>query len=258
MADETRTTPHTLARQILQQLETNTGANAMQSRTAASEAASTLLATNLDGLIALYFACEDADERDIVFERLVALEPIETHDFFDAMMHQDEDDFMRVAAASVLIARGHAGAVDTLLLQLQAGGDVALFEQALAGLVVVPGIALYPVLVTIWQDPTRESAERRAAMLGMETVDPEQASLAMVRFIDTLQDLRRFPDDQLEVAMAMLARQPQQAALEALQRLLARVAAMPCPDADAQEDRLELLGFVREGFDLVHSALAPA
>lgn len=257
MANETKTTPHTLARQILNQLETTTAASLAQSRQGAG-AAPNAGAPNVDELIALYFACEDADERDIVFERLLAVEPEQTLAFFQAMMREDEDEFMRVAAANVLIGRGEREAVDVLLAQLQAGGDVTLFEQALTGLALVPGVALYPVLVAIWQDPTRDAAERRAAMLGLEMVDPEQASRDMVRFIENLGDLRRFADDQLEVAMAMLARQPLQAGLEALERLAARIAALPGSDEEAQEDRAELLGFVREGLALVRSALAPA
>lgn len=258
MADETKTSAQSMARQILNQLESTTPAHMAQARSSSTEASPPISAATADELIALYFACEDADERDIVFERLVALEPLQTRAFFDAMMRDDEDEFMRVAAATVLVERGDVAAIAVLLEQMQSGGDVTLFEQALAGLLQVPGLALYPVLVAIWHDSGREPAERRAAMLGMELLDAEQASLAMVSFVDDLRNLRRFADDQLEVAMAMLARQPLPAGLAALERLAARIEAMACADTDAAEDQRELLAFVNEGVTLVRSALAPA
>lgn len=257
MTDEIKTAPQMLAWQILQQQATKSTDSFVRGRLNVPETMTVADASSVETLVALYFACEDADERDIVFERLTLLDFEQTQAFFVAMMLEDADEFMRVAAASVLVKQGDAAAADVLMAQLHSGGDVILFEQALAGLLLAPDPNLYTTLIKIWQDDARESAERRAAMLGMEQLEPQLASAAMVNFIDGLNPQGRFADDQLEVAMAMLARQPHNNAIAALERLAARVAAVPAADIDAQEDRKELLGFVHEGLALVRSALAP-
>jgi hypothetical protein len=88
-------------------------------------------------------------------------------------------------------------------------------------------------------------------------VDDVRSALAMVGFIESLHDVQSLPEDQIEVAMGIIARQPSDAGLAALEALNSRIAAIPCADVEAQETRDELCAFVGEGINLVQSALAP-
>jgi HEAT repeat protein len=208
-------------------------------------------------LIDLYFACDDADERDIVFERLQDAPPPQTQRFFLAMMQHDEDDFMRAAAANLLHARGEAQALPTLLQLLQDAADPALFDVLLQALLPVAGAALFGVLQAIWQEDGRDASVRRAAMLGMDAVDAAKTADALVQFIDAQQDPKRMPEDQVELAMILLAGEAKPEALAALERLAARIDALPAHDEDAEADRYALRAFIDEGTALVRSSLAP-
>ncbi len=211
-------------------------------------------------LIELYFTVEEPLERELIFEQLARLSTPVVEEFFVAMMHEDDDVFMRAAAAATLVrwAAGEASgasahgqaALAHLETIVQAPQDPVLHSFAIEVLTQLRGAAIYDTLKVLWLDRQRSASERREAMLGMEMADTGRALADFIAFIDSLDDVARLPDQEVEACMACFGRHAHVAAIPALQRLRERMVAQPFRDP---RDRTELLAFVDEGLALLVS-----
>lgn len=199
-------------------------------------------------LIDLYFDLEEPLECDVVFERLIALASPIVDDFLLAMVANDEDEFMRFAAAAELCRRGHAEATDYIEAELHQSTDDYFFEQAVRTLTEVRGAAFFPTLMGIWQDPGRDAAARREAMVNLEFCDTPRAMVELVAFVDSLTDPTALPDDQLEIAMAAFTRHGHTVAIGPLTALRQRILEAVFDDPAEQK---ELAALVQEGIDLL-------
>ena len=198
-------------------------------------------------LIDLYFELEEPAERDVVLDRLTAIPAPLVTDFLRTMMDEDEDEFMRAAAACELARRGVAEAMALLEEDLANPDEIFFFTNAIEGLAACRGPAFYDTLRDLWADPTRDSDERREAMKGMEQVDAPRALADFVALVDGQRDFQQFADDQVETAILLFARhqyEPGRQALLALRERLANAADL------AAEDRDELTALVQEGLGL--------
>jgi hypothetical protein len=198
-------------------------------------------------LIEVYFDLEEPAERDALFDRLVALRSPVVDEFLAAMMDEDEDDYVRAAAAAELARRGSPAAVARLEADLADPEEPFFFDNALQTLVAVRGPAFYDTLRALWHDAERDDAERRQAMLGLEAADLARALGDFVMFVEAQHDVSDLPDDQLEVAIAAFVRHEHRAALPALRGLAERISKAEI-DPDVRQDLSEL---VREGIDLL-------
>ncbi len=198
-------------------------------------------------LIEVYFQLEEPIERDLAFERITALDvPIVT-EFLRAMMEEDEDEYVRSAAAVELAKRGSAEAVALLEADLQDPEEPFFFSQAVQALSLVRGASFYDTLRSIWHDNERDAEQRREAMLGLEGLDTERALADFAAFIDGQAEIESMADDQVEVAMLAFARNGYKAAAGPLGNLKERVLKT---DLDPEE-REELAAFLQEGIDLL-------
>jgi len=198
-------------------------------------------------LIEVYFELEEPTERDALFDQLIAIEAPVVTEFLRVMMLEDEDEYVRAAAAAELARRGVAEAIEILTGDLEDPEEPFFFEQAVQVLAEVLGTEFYGTLVTLWQDPNRDADQRREAMLGLETIDAERALTDFISFIETIENIDTMADDQVEVAMMAFARHEHAAAKPALEKLRERVLAATI-DAD---ERTELAGFLAEGLSLL-------
>ena len=221
----------------------------------ASDAAQALAAppvvdpeTEARELIAVYFELEEPTERDVLFEKLIALDVPAVADFLRAMMEEDDDEFVRAAATSELARRGVPEAISALEADLTEPAEFFFFANAVETLADIRGPGFYDTLAAIFRDPARDADERRQAMLGMESVDTPRALADFVTFVAEQHDLAAMSDDQVEVAMLAFARHNYQEARPALVALHARIAVASDLDSDSRE---ELVGFVQEGIDLL-------
>lgn len=226
--------------------------------TASSAAASALAPPGVDierearELIEVYFELEEPAERDVVFDRLVALDTPSVADFLRVMMAHDGDEFVRAAAACELAARGDADAVAALEADLADPEELYFFENALDGLSRARGAAFYDTARELWLDAARDADERRAAMLTLESLDTSRALADFEAFVAAQTDLARMPDAELEVVMAAFARHGHRRGVTALQALRERIRGASDLDAD---ERDELAAFVQEGIDLIETEL---
>lgn len=220
----------------------------------------TTLADDLgpDALIDLYFDCDDADERDVVFERIASLEQEKTNAFFEAMMQNDEDEYMRVAAAELLAVRGNEVAKQVLYRLLEEQHDTDLFEQVLDALVRIDPEHTKLQCQQIFYNRDCDFVERRIALLVLESFDVQAALICAQKFIADLSQPEPRHGDLLELTIGVLVRTPvpeSQALLEAcMQRMQEHTGISPDMDQDDQEAWLALL---EEGLSMLHSALAP-
>jgi hypothetical protein len=218
-------------------------------RTPAEDGAEDAAEAEAATLIDLYFELEDAIERDVLFDQIVALsQPIVT-EFLRTMMEHDEDDYVRAAAAAELARRGSPDGLAALEADLVEPEELYFFEHAMQVLSELKGPAFYDTIEALWRDPERDADLRREAMVGMETSDPARAMADFVGLIESVTDVSHMPDDQIEVAMLAFVRHEHVAALAALQGLRQRIAAT---EMDADE-RAELVAFVQEGIDLLEA-----
>ena len=199
-------------------------------------------------LINRYFEIEEPRQRDRIFAQLMRQRNELVDEFLQAMMANDDDEFMRAAAAAELAKRGDTAAIAFLDGELQNPTDHFFFEQAARALGEVHGPAFYETLRDIWQDPQRDPPERREAMVNMESLAPARALQDFVIFTQSITDIGNLPDDRLEIAMAAFARHTFVAAIGPLTQLHQRILATPFEDA---EERDELAAFVAEGIDLL-------
>lgn len=197
-------------------------------------------------LIAVYFELEEPVERDALFNRISGNPSPLVTDFLRAMMHEDEDEYVRAAAAAELARRGVAEGFAALEADLEEPEELYFFEHSMQTLSELKGLAFYETAAAIWKNSERDADERREAMIGMETSDPTRALADFQAFIEAT-DIQAMADDQIEVAMLAFVRHGYHQASEALAGLRQRIAAAPL-DAD---ERAELEGFVQEGIDLL-------
>lgn len=200
-------------------------------------------------LIEIYFEIEKPEERDVVFDRISAVHAPIVDEFLRVMMQEDEDEYMRSAAAGELARRGDAIAVQLIESDLEEPDDIYFFEHAVEVLGALRGAPFYDTLQAIWHDSERDADQRRAAMVGMEAVDAPRALADMRRFIDAMVDVETLADDQLEVAMAAFARHAYTEATTPLRALHDRILASPLDD----EEKQELAGLVAEGLALLRA-----
>ena len=201
----------------------------------------------VEELIEVYFSLEEPTERDVVFDRIVALHSPLVPDFLFAMMEEDEDEYVRASAAAELAKLHKPEAIAFLEADLAEPEDLFFFENALHALGDVRGPAFYDTAKSLWQDKERDADERRAAMLCMETVDTPRAMADFVLFVESQTDIRHLEDDLLELAMIAFVRQGHRAAHSSLKALRERIANATM-DLDEQNELCEL---VQEGMDLL-------
>ena len=199
-------------------------------------------------LIEVYFTLEEPAERDVAFDQLAAVHTDATSEFFVAMMTHDEDEYMRRAAAAELARRGHPEALESLRGDLAADADPLAFEHALETLAEIQAAKFVPVAAAMWKDASRNSLQRRAAMSVFELLDAPKALVAFAAFVDNIVDVKNFPDDILEQAMAAFGRHDYQEAVPALQQLQGRMASATWTD---EEEKQEAIAFVGEGLALL-------
>jgi HEAT repeat protein len=169
------------------------------------------------------------------------------HDFLRAVMEEDEDEYVRAAAAGELARRGDVSAAAALASDLEDPEEPFFFEHAVQVLAEIGGAAFYDRLAQIWRDADRDADQRRAAMLGMETADSGKALTDFAAMIGGIDDIAAMPDDQVEVAIATFVRHDYGEAIASLTALRDRIAAA----ALEAEERRELVGLVQEGIDLL-------
>jgi HEAT repeat protein len=206
-------------------------------------------------LIDVYFELEGPQERDALFDQLVQIPSPLVNDFLRVMMHQDEDEYVRAAAAAELARRGVADGIQALMHDLDDPEEPFFFEQAVQVLCEVLGSDFYDTLVALWRDTNRDAGERCEAMLGLESIDPQRALGDFVIFLDGIDDVTAMEDDQVEVAMMAFVRHGYDRARPSLERLEQTVRAAPNLDVG---ERAELLAFVQEGIALLESERQPA
>lgn len=204
-----------------------------------------------EALIELYFELEEEAEREIVLDKLEALDLPMVTEFWRAASHEDDDELVRVRALAVLARRGDTDALDGLRAVIEDPEDPICFEEALHALAAREGAAYFPMLESIWHDDSRSPDERRSAMTVMETVDAQRTLALFDAFIAGLGDAQAFPDDQVEIVLMAYVRLEHVAAVPLLEALLGRLGATS-KDMD-EEERDELLGMVQEGIDLLRT-----
>ena len=227
-------------------------ASAPTLETAIPDAASGLLPTMQEDavadLIEVYFTLEEPAERDVAFDTLAAVKTDTTSDFFVAMMVHDEDAFMRRAAAAELARRGHPEALESLQEDLAPSSDPLAFEHALETLAEIEAANFIPVVAAIWKDGSRNSLQRRVAMSIFEVLDAPKALKAFAAFVQSIVDVKNFPDDILEQAMAAFGRHDYGAAAPVLKGLQVRMAQALWED---EAEKQEAIAFVGEGLALL-------
>jgi HEAT repeat protein len=200
-------------------------------------------------LIDVYFELEQPAERDALFDRLVQIPSPLVTEFLRTMLGEDEDEYVRAAAAAELARRGVAEGYAALEQDLDDPEEPFFFEHAIRVLSEVRGTGFYETLAAIWRDPQRDGDQRREAMLGMEHLDLERALGDFLQLVEASTDIEAMPDDQLEVAIMAFVRHDFEPALPALVGLSERVAAAALDPSDAAE----LRAFIQEGIDLLRA-----
>jgi hypothetical protein len=198
-------------------------------------------------LIDVYFELESPAERDALFDRLVQIRAETVTQFLLTMLEEDEDEYVRAAAAAELARRGVPSGVAALEHDLEDPEEAFFFENAIQVLSEIRGASFYDTLHAIWRDPERDGDQRREAMLGMEALDLERALRDFVGLVDASVDVESMLDDQIEVAIMAFVRHGFEPALPHLEALRDRVAAAPIDPDDAAE----LREFIQEGIDLI-------
>lgn len=263
MASDLKKQAQNLIRQALEKLLPHatpgqTAATANEG-TEAALAAKFVEGLDADALIDLYFECDDADERDVVFERIATLEQEKTNAFFEAMLQNDEDEYMRVAAAEVLAMRGNAAAKQALNAFLEDKQDIDLLEQALDALMRIDADGTKIQCEQIFYDRNCDVATRRLALLVLESADPQLALACAQKWIAELSQPEPRYGDLFEFAIGVVVRTPSQDGLALLEACMQRMSlnVVDTPDMD-QDDRDAWLALLYEGIAMLRSALAPA
>jgi len=213
----------------------------------AAPAAPADVEAELHALINLYFELEEPAERDALFDQLVSYRSPMVTEFLQVMMQEDEDEFVRAAAAAELARRGVKEGLDALQNDLEDPEKAFFFVHAVQVLSEVLGAPFYDALKILWQDPNGDADQRREAMLGLENLDNERALADFIDFINSTENIDDMPDDQVEVAMMAFVRHEHTAAHGPLEALRDRIR-KAVVDAD---ERQELVSFVQEGIDLL-------
>ena len=201
-------------------------------------------------LIDVYFELEEPEERDALFDQLLAIRHELVDAFLRTMMRNDEDACMRAAAAAELARRGDAEGLDLLEEYLTDADTPYVFQQALFVLGEAYGKAFYPTLQELWLDIGRPSDQRKEVMLAMETLDAARALGDFVAFIDALLDADDIEQEQdlVESAIMAFVRHNFLPAADALADLYDRVLNSPAGDPQARDELADLL---REGTELL-------
>lgn len=159
-------------------------------------------------LIDLFFDTEDPEERDVLCDALALRADKTALSFFVAMLEQDEDPYLQVAAAAALLPHSayEAAARAHLLGVLAQGADEVLFEEALAALLLTPSAELYDALQALGADEGRDLFERRLARVAMEQLDAARTVQAARALLRDEQAFMREPLDLAALALAALVR----------------------------------------------------
>ncbi len=203
--------------------------------------------SDVASLVHLYFEVEEPEERDEIFDQIAKEESPLSNQFLEAMLHEDQDYFVRSAAAAKLARRGHPDAVALLESDLNDPEEPFFFEQAVIVLGEIIAAPFYDTLQKIWRSRERAGYQRREAMLGMEAVDAPRACQEFLGFLQEITTLDDFPEERVETALLIFARQNFQGAHDELTRLENLVAGSSL-EAGAREDQL---GFLQEAQDLL-------
>lgn len=206
-------------------------------------------AVDARALIELYFEVEGDDERDVVIDKLTALDHPLVTEFFRAASEEDDDELVRVRALVALTIRGDATASQRLDALIAEPDDLLAFDVALASLARLRGPTFYETLRTIWRDDDRGADEKRSAMVAMEQLDAQRALSDFSSAIASFGDAASLPDDQLEVIILAFVRHEHAGARPELEMLLERLRASSA--TIDPEERDEMLGMVQEGIDLL-------
>lgn len=201
-------------------------------------------------LIDVYFELEDPLERDAAFDELCVLEAPIVVEFLRSMLHGDDDDYVRAAAAGELARRGDAEGRGALLADIEDPDSLDHFTNAIEAFAEIDGEAFYPRLVELWQDPERDDDQRREAMAVMEWVAPERAVADFVGALGSLATPEALLDDQLEVMTLAFVRQDVREAIAPLDALARRVDEW---NIDPSERR-ETVELIREAIALLNTA----
>lgn len=181
----------------------------------------------IEELIALYFACDDAQERDYMLQQLADRQEPEALDFLQAMMVRDEDPFLRLGAAKALAMRGDAQALQSIAQMLAVCSDDLLFVEAVDAYVsCAPGEACAE-LQAIFEDPWRDPHERQQAALGMSRCDPAAARSCFLAAIDKMQTPADVDFDALETMLLAFVDTDASQAITRLEALCQRLQNKP-------------------------------
>ena len=112
---------------------------------------------------------------------------------------------------------------------------------------VIIGPAFYDTLYTIWNDAERSPEIRKEALLGMETANPQATCALCLEFLNSIQAVEHFPEEKIEIAALIFARNGFQAGLAPLERLQNMVQASSLTADEKQEH----LGFLEEAVDVL-------
>lgn len=194
-----------------------------------------------DTLVELFFDCEEPEERDALFDVVAARGDGPSHAFLAAVMAQDDDPYLRVAAARALLVHDVEGAREYLFTQLQRSSDELLFEDALTALLERPGPGLFEMLIPLAADDQRDIAERRLVQVALAQLDESRALKACRALLSSPQEAAKQPLDVLSVKLSLLVRSgtAEDAAIvdAAIEELLRT--AEPGPSSDDSEALLD-------------------
>lgn len=194
-------------------------------------------------LCELFFESEEPDERDALFDLLSHREDSVSLAFTAAVMQQDDDPYLRVAAARARLNQGQDRdqAWDCLRATMQDASDEVLFEEALEALVASDGPRIYDDLFAITLNADCDTTQRRLACVGMERANAPLALKDLRQKLSDVQIWRTWPHDVLAHGVAVLVRSaaPEDEAL--LARLISLLPGQPWPDADDAQALYDLL-----------------
>ena len=176
--------------------------------------------TQVANLIEVYFELEEPEERDALFDQITAIDSALTEEFLETMLQEDNDYFVRSAAAAKLAGRGNPEAVALLERDLHDPQELFFFAQASQILGVIIGPSFYKTLEPIWNDEEQSPEIRHEALLGMETANPEATCRLVLDFLNRIESVQDFPEQKIELMTLIFARNNFLEGAEALKRLV--------------------------------------
>lgn len=150
-----------------------------------TSSATSILPESFDECVELYFECETPEERDGFVQLFSERQGNEVIAFLQAMMAEDEDVFVRIAAARALALRGDAAGQRLLSQYLTVSADDAVLAAAVAATVAYKQGEAADELAALFLDEERSHGERRLAQDGLLQASFERAAEVFARLLES-------------------------------------------------------------------------